>query len=496
MNVTSQVGRGVATMVARYAIVTPLSFLASVALARLLTPAEFGAFATVSVLVMGLGGLFELGLMSVLIQQPEEPTPQQQRAVFTAYVLVFGALAAVLALAAPLVAPFFHLAGEGVAMLRWLSLNVVLGVIGCVPTMWLERRMRFGVVAVLDVVTLLADKGLAIGLALQGFGVWSFVWASLVAVTLRMGLLTLAAPWPFGLSFDRALIGGQLRRGAWFQGMNLATLARDNLNTFVGGPLYGPTTVGLLNWGLNVPNLVAGNALTIFQRVTFPAFARLHDAPAERARLLALTMRGACLVVVPLLALLVPMGGPIVSFVYGEAWRPALPAMAWFTLRMGTYAIYGPMLWYLNATSRVETAFRATIATMFVELALDLLLIPILGMVGIAAGAGAASAGLAVAMWSYLAREAGLRVGEIVLPGVAIAVPLVLAGAVVAPRLGSLTAFVVALGALGLLWATLAALAERPRLMAWWARRTAPPGVGPGQAPSAPPMQEDPCAPS
>lgn len=472
--VTTQVGRGVATMLARFAVVTPLSFIASVVLARLLTPNDFGAFATIGVLVMGVGGLFELGMMAVLIQQKEEPTPHELRSVFTAYLGLFGLLAAVTALAAPWIVPLFNLPADGAAMLRWMSLQMVLGVVGCVPTLLIERRMRFGAVAGIDVAALLVDKGLAIALAWSGFGVWSFIWASLVSVSLRMGLLTVVAPWPFGLAFDRDLISRQVMKGARFQGVNLATLARENIVTFVAGPLFGPRAVGLLNWGASLPATFAGQGLGIYMRVTFPAFARLQDDAAGRTALLIVSLRALMLAVLPILALLPALGGPIVSHVYGEAWREALPALCFFSLRMAGYAVVAPLVWYLNATGRVAVGLRALMICVALEWGLALALAPFMGFTGVALGAALGTLAQAGWLWGAIRREEPLSLAGVVAPGLAIALPLGGLAAWVAPRIGSLFELLAALAAAGWLWLAAAYLFERERVdaavLAWRAR--------------------------
>ncbi len=473
--VTAQVGRGVATMLARFVVVTPLSFLASVALARLLTPNDFGAYATISVLVIGIGGLFELGMMSVLIQQKEEPTPHEMRSVFTAYLGVFGTLAALTMLAAPWIAPLFKLPADGAAMLRWMSIQMVLGVVGCVPTMLIERRMRFGVVAMLDVVVLFVDKGLAIWLAWSGFGAWSFIWASLASVSLRMVLITIASPWPFGLAFDRALLRSHLAKGAWFQGVNLATLVRENVVTFVAGPIFGPRAVGLLNWGAGMPAMFAGQGLAIYMRVGFPAFARLQDEPAARTRLLGESLRFLMIGILPILALLPALGDPIVAFVYGEAWREALPALAFFALRTAGYAVVAPLIWYMSATGRVAVGLRMLLGCIVLEWGLALALAPIMGFMGVAVGAACGTLAQATVLWFSLRREESLSFPRVAAPGLAIALPLGAAAWWLAPRIGSVVELLAVLAGAGLVWAGAAYAIERERIdaayLAWRTRR-------------------------
>jgi PST family polysaccharide transporter len=469
--VRNQVGRGVAALVARYCLITPLSLVASVMLARWLAPAAFGAYASVAFLVLGLGSLFELGLVSVLIQQRERPTPLEQRTVFTAYLALFGAMALALGAAAPWLAAWFRLPPDGVAMTRWMLLPMLLGVVGCIPTVMLERDMRFGTLAAIEVVGTVAEKGVTLGLAWAGHGGWSFVWGAVAAVGLRMVLLNAAAPWPVGLAWDRGVLRARLAHGVWFQGINVAFLARENMATLVAGPACGPHAVGLLNWSASLATLLPSNALAIAQRVTFPALARMQDAPDEAAELLRLTLRRLCLITAAPTACLLVLADPIVRHVYGPAWLEALPLLSWAVLRAGVAQLFTPLLVFLNARGEAAMGFRLMLATTVAEWGVALALLPTWGPAGVAAGAalGGVLPALAVA-WRVQA-SAPLRPVETFGPGLGVAAVLAGAAALGLPHVASWQVLAGAFVGLAIAWALTLAWLERAFVRAWWTGR-------------------------
>ncbi|MFP5501637.1 MAG: oligosaccharide flippase family protein, partial [Candidatus Sericytochromatia bacterium] len=245
---------------------------------------------------------------------------------------------------------------------------------------------------------------------------------------------------------------------------------RDNMNAILGGSIFGPRAVGLLNWGMNVANTCSHAFVQVVGRVSFPAFARLHDQPAERQRLVANSLVWLNLATFPVLAVVAVLADPIVTHVYGEAWRPAIPALICFALRMMGTNTTSILINYLNATGQVKRGFRIAAVWTALEWGLALALLPVFGFYGIAY---AYAAGVFLPVFWLLW---GLR-GELALPlGRAYAAPAAVAaiGAALAWGLGpyatSLPALVAVLVVSGLLSLGAVIGLERDQVLALLAR--------------------------
>ncbi|MEB3220698.1 MAG: oligosaccharide flippase family protein, partial [Candidatus Sericytochromatia bacterium] len=351
-----------------------------------------------------------------------------------------------------------------------MTLPMLLGVLGSIPTVMLERELRFGTLAGIEVAGVVAEKACTLSLAWSGHGGWSFVWGAVAAVGLRMALLNVAAPWPLGLAWDRALLRARLAHGVWFQGINLAFLARENMAAVVAGPAFGPHAVGLLNFGAAVATLVPSNALAIAQRVGFPALARLQDQPAEAAAFLRLTMRRLVLVTAGPSACLFVLAEPVVRLVYGPAWLEALPLLCWFLARAAFAQLFAPLLAFVNARGEVALGFRLMLASTVLEGGLALALLPGWGPVGVAAGAALGGALPAFLLAWRVNRTAPLHPLATFGPGLAVAAALAAAASLAGPLVTTLpTLGATALG-LATAWALASAGLERALLQAVWHR--------------------------
>jgi O-antigen/teichoic acid export membrane protein len=373
--ITAQARKGVISLLARQAILFPFNFLTGVLLARLLSPADFGAYATVSFLVMGTGALFEGGFGAVLIQQTEDPDKPTLQTIFTVYMGISLALAIALGLVAPWLSALFHLSAQGPWLLRAMSFQMAIASLGTISTLLLERRLRYDVFARLDVINALL-RGATLSLAFLGWGTWSMVVGALFGVMCRVALLWRAAPWPLGLRLDTAVLRRTIGAGAAFQGLNLTYIFRDNMTALLGGSLFGPKAVGYLNWGLSLPQTASNTFISITARVCFPAFARLKDAPDERVKLLVRALTLLNFVTFPALSLIALSGPQIVHYAYTDAWAPGLFALNCFSARMILKNVTSLFIEYLNGCGRVKETFAVTTVWTLFEWALALALLP------------------------------------------------------------------------------------------------------------------------
>src|SRR6266498_2043182 len=82
-NVFKQSLSGVAALGSLGVLSAVIGIGVSIALARMLTPAEFGVFVTVLIFMQVVSSLRDFGLSSSLVFQPQEPTIREIRTAFT-----------------------------------------------------------------------------------------------------------------------------------------------------------------------------------------------------------------------------------------------------------------------------------------------------------------------------------------------------------------------------------------------------------------------------
>ncbi len=330
--------RGVAQLAGRTVALRGITLVGTLVLARLLTPADFGAFAIVSSCVIFFAAIGDVGLGGAVIQQTGAPSRLELATVWTAQQLVAVALTAIAWLAAPLAgAAFGDLPADATLMIRALAVSLLFNSLRTLPAVLLERELRFGLLAAAEVGQALAYYGTSIALALAGAGVWSFVVAAVVQSAVGAVWLNLASgAWP-GVSLDRAIVRRLFGFGVDFQLSLLVTWLRDGMVPFLGGLLASAATVGYLNFAWRIAQLV-NSAEEVVGRIAFPAFSRLqHDRPRLQEALDQATL-STTFIVAPLQCWVAATAGLLVPLAFGPQWTPAIAVVQLVCL--GTLARY------------------------------------------------------------------------------------------------------------------------------------------------------------
>lgn len=246
---------------------------ATVALGRLLGPAEYGLLAVANV-VISFGGYFaQMGLGAAVVQAPSLDR-QDIRAFFTLSAGLGLAFAALAALAAPLAAQGFH-SPAATDVIRWLCLSFVLSGLSLTSTSLLRRDLRFGVLALIEGGSLLGGGLASVACALAGWGVWSLVTGVLTQQAIVAAASFLAArhsvtplasirAWKKCLSF-----------GTRYSLNSILDFVYANMDVVILGRAFSSRWVGLYNRSGTLANMPVQYVFASVSRVMFPVFSRL-----------------------------------------------------------------------------------------------------------------------------------------------------------------------------------------------------------------------------
>jgi lipopolysaccharide exporter len=270
---------GVAWQAAAYAVGRGMTLLATIALARLLAPHEFGVVGLALLFVTFAEATTDLGLAQALVYFPRERRRSDEAlalCVITSLVLVAAGV-----LAAPLVARFFH-RPDVAPMFRVLSLSLLLVAARQVPDALMRRELRFRRRAVAEAARALAQGAVSIGLAVAGLGAWALVWGYLagnftwcVAAWALAGYRPGAHVW----HLSRSVSGPLVRYGAPAAGQALLAGLIFDVDYLIVGRLLGPEALGLYTLAFRLPQMVVINVFFLLSAVAFPIFSRARDDP-------------------------------------------------------------------------------------------------------------------------------------------------------------------------------------------------------------------------
>ena len=208
---------------------------------------------------------------------------------------------------------------------------------------------------------------------------------------------------------------GFLGYGLVSHGSNVLTWLNYRMDVFLVNLILGPFTTGLYAVAVQI-----GERLWLLSHaaaaVLFPRLSELDGRDAERRRLTPVAARWVTYVGVAGTLVLLPLLNPLVRFLFGPDYLPAVTALYWLFPGLLAHNVTRILAADLAGRGRPSLNLIASLATFVVNLGGNLLLIPRYGMVGAAiATSGAYLLTLGMCLYFYV-REAGVPWGEAILP--------------------------------------------------------------------------------
>jgi PST family polysaccharide transporter len=300
-------------------VVESSTFLSSLVLARLLTPADFGPVAVASI-VYALAIVCAINVAGAPLIVAAE-VRDATLGVAVSLSLVAGALLTGLTLAAS--AALEPTLGAEVSNLVALAApSFLLCGAGAVPGALLQRRLDFRRIALIDVAAALPGIAVAIALAAIGVGGAAIIAGLLVTAGLTSVLNWLAAP-VSTLRWRTAVAADLLRFGLPASASASILVFSRTIDYAVLAARTSAAQLGLYWRAYQLAVEYQGKVSHILVRVAFPMFARAAEAgtlPQLRARI----VRVHAVVLLPLLGLLAAGAPAAVPLLYGPGWEGAI----------------------------------------------------------------------------------------------------------------------------------------------------------------------------
>ena len=302
-----------------------LQFGISIALARLLSPEEFGIIALLY-LFTGIASAFVDSGFSAALVQRQDVTHTDESTVFWFNLAMALIVALALAASASAIAGFFNRAIL-VPLTQVLAVNIFISALGSVHGTLLNKRLDFKIQMKIGAVTTVISGSVAMIMAWDGYGVWALAAQTLAASLITTVLLWLFSSWRPRWVFSHDSVRRLFGFGGYMLASGLLDIIYNRIYTLLIGKFYGVQELGFYNRADSTKQLPVGVLTGILGRVAFPIFsAAAHDTTQLR-RGVRLALRGMMLLNVPMMLGLAATADPIIHVFFGEKWLPAVPIM-------------------------------------------------------------------------------------------------------------------------------------------------------------------------
>lgn len=249
-------------------------FVISILLARLLSPADYGLVGMVTVFVGMLSIVQDLGIGRAIVhfEDGEETIPS-----YVTTAAVVGLILTGIAFAgAPLVSAFYH-EPRLTAIVRALSVTIVLSSLQSVAYGILSKRFHFRALSIIELAASAGSGLIALWLALAGWGAWSLVWNMILFTAIQTLGTCILAPPRFTLHPQRDIVRKLLRYGLPLSGSAMLFQFYDNADYLVVGKMAGATPLGLYTLAFRLATMAYEKIGVVINRVAFPSFAAMQQ---------------------------------------------------------------------------------------------------------------------------------------------------------------------------------------------------------------------------
>jgi O-antigen/teichoic acid export membrane protein len=297
-------------------------FLASIALARLLSPSDFGVLG-LSVLFTGVSGSISNFSFGMAIIQRDDVRPDHFATLFVTQLVINSTVCAGLILLSPSVGAYFDNPLVG-SVLAVSALNFLIRVLGGCPSAMLRRGRGFKALSLSNVIDAFVDVCVSVALALMGFGVWSLVFGALSGALVSNVYLVHASRWRPSLRVTKQAFKELFGFGMGVSVSELLTDAADRAANFVIGKVLGTAALGYFEKGQSLMNRPVRDLGRRAQRVLFPVFARIRHEPGRFRAAVRRTIMTVSLIGYPLFVSLIVLAPQIIHVLFGSQWEPAV----------------------------------------------------------------------------------------------------------------------------------------------------------------------------
>jgi O-antigen/teichoic acid export membrane protein len=387
-----------------------LALGATVALARLLSPAEFGR-AAVALIFIPLATILTFeGFASALVQR-ESIEDSHVRSAVSMSLLGGAALSAIAAALAPLLwRPLFGAQTAGLMLL--MSPVFLIAALGGVSRALLWRGLRFRRMSLIEMAALSIGSVVALALALDGLGARAIVIGALAQVAIGTALLCAAAPAPL----PRWHRGSQREISGFGVPAALAGLVDvmfRNVDYAIVAARLPAAQTGIYWRAFNLGVVYQDKLSGVMMQLAFPVYART-ESHAELRRLHERATRVHAAVIFPLLVSLIVLAPVLIPFVLGAAWIPSVEPTQILAVAGMVAAILTGYPQVMLAVGRPRALLRFNLAMLAVYAAAIFLAVGY-GLIAVAIAASSVYVCILVGVYRFLlGRYIGLSIRRLI----------------------------------------------------------------------------------
>jgi O-antigen/teichoic acid export membrane protein len=334
-----------------------VAWCSTLAVIRILDPADYGVFAMTQVVLAFLNFLNGWGFASALVQDREISERKIAQA-FGMMLLVNAGIALIQFALAPVAAEYYRqpIVAD---LLRLQALIFLATPFIALPEALLVRELDFKRPAIANLSATFVSAIVALSCALGGLGVWTLVYAPLAFFWTRALVLVIASRFFVLPSFRFAGAGRMFRFGVTLLGGYFFWTILTQADVFIAARFLSAHELGLYAEALFLTTIIAAKFVPPLNEVAFPAYARIQEDSEALTAAFLKAVRLIMLVTCPLYFGLAVVAEDAVALVLGSKWQAMAPIVAILAFGMPMFTLYSLFSPAVTALGRTGITMRS-----------------------------------------------------------------------------------------------------------------------------------------
>jgi polysaccharide transporter, PST family len=406
--------------------IVTLGLVKGLVVAVFLSVSDYGVWGILTVTLMSLAWLKQVGIGDRFIQQSDEDQRTAFQQAFTLELILGGLFVALSAVVLP---PLSLVYGQSEIIAPGMALALALGLSAFQAPLWiLQRRMEFARSRALQAVDPVVAFVVTVALAAAGVGYWSLVIGALAGAVAGSVAAVAASPYPLALTYHRG-VARQYVDFTW----PLLVAGATTIVMAQGAILVAEHELGLVAAGaITLSVTIAHYSDRVDEIITatiYPAICAVQDRADLLRETFVKSNRIGLVWAMPFGIGVSLFAAELVHHVLGDKWEPAIVLLRVFglTAAFGHIGFNWTAFYRARGETRPIAVWSALSTLAFLAAAVPLLIANGLG--GFAAGMGVVTAVNIAVKGHYLARLFSWR--TVAMQGVRAVAPCVPAAAVV-----------------------------------------------------------------
>lgn len=311
-----------------------LNFLATIILARLLTPEDYGLMGAMAVFIAVSETIIDGGLGGALIKKSNA-----QNTDYSTLTIYNITSSIILFLIVFFCAPFLEEIYNNILLPRLIRLYfgvIIIEAISVVPKIILMKELRFKEYSLCYILSGSTGLVTAILLAINNYGVYSLIWQYIISSLVLSILLIARVRYKFSFTFSISSFKEMFSFGANTTFANIIKNGTENLYINVVARIAPWTTAGFVNQSYKLQNVTLSMVNAIIDSALFPILCKEKDKDIVSKSLI--LNRYSFLIFALIFTFLIINSEFIISVILGEQWIKATPYLRIF-LFMGLVQI-------------------------------------------------------------------------------------------------------------------------------------------------------------